>query len=78
MRQHYGWTLRAWAANLQAHWDEAVRMVGPGRARTWLLYLVTAALAFEHGGLTVHQVAAVRQGERGVAAWPRTRAEWLR
>jgi cyclopropane-fatty-acyl-phospholipid synthase len=78
LRQHYGWTLRAWAANLQAHWDEAVRMVGPGRARTWLLYLVTAALAFEHGGLTVHQVAAVRQGERGVAAWPRTRAEWLR
>jgi cyclopropane-fatty-acyl-phospholipid synthase len=78
LREHYGWTLRAWVANLREGWDDAVRQVGAGRARTWLLYLAGAALAFEHGGLTVHQVVAVRQDDRGAAGWPCTREEWLR
>jgi len=76
LREHYGLTLRAWVAGLRAGWDEAQRLVGAGRARTWLLYLAAAALAFEHGGLTVHQVTAVRQ-DGGAAGWPRTRADWL-
>jgi cyclopropane-fatty-acyl-phospholipid synthase len=78
LREHYGWTLRSWVANLRGSWPEAVRLVGEGRGRTWLLYLASAALAFERGGLTVHQTVAVRQDGHGGAGWPRTRAEWLR
>lgn len=43
----------------------------------WLLYLAAAALAFDTGGLTVHQVLAVRQGDGGASGLPRTRGEWL-
>ena len=77
LREHYALTLRAWTANLQGSWARAEREVGAGRARTWLLYLAAAALAFERGGLTVHQVVAVRQDRHGGSCWPRTRAEWL-
>ena len=59
------------------HWDQAQRFVPPGRARAWLLYLAASALAFEHGNLTVHQVLAVRQADRGASKFPRTRAQWL-
>jgi cyclopropane-fatty-acyl-phospholipid synthase len=77
LREHYGLTLRAWTANLQASWPEAVALVGTPRARTWLLYLAACALAFEHGNLTIHQVLAVRQGEHGSSGMPRTRARWM-
>src|SRR5581483_7731500 len=30
LREHYARTLRGWCDNLDAHWDEAVREVGPG------------------------------------------------
>ncbi len=78
LREHYAQTLHAWVDNLRAAWDEAVRLVPEARARTWLLYLAVSALAFDHGNLTVHQAVAVRQGSRGAAGFPRTRAEWLR
>ncbi|MDA8436747.1 MAG: cyclopropane-fatty-acyl-phospholipid synthase [Actinomycetales bacterium] len=77
LREHYGRTLRAWVDNLLPNWSEAVALVGEARARTWLLYLAACALAFEHGNITVHQVLAVRQGERGASGLPPTRAEWL-
>jgi cyclopropane-fatty-acyl-phospholipid synthase len=78
LREHYGLTLRAWVSNLQCSWARAEREVGAGRVRTWLLYLAASALAFERGGLTVHQVVAVRPDGQGGSGWPRTRAEWLR
>ncbi len=28
LREHYALTLRAWLANLEANWDEAVELVG--------------------------------------------------
>src|SRR5699024_10824887 len=31
LREHYALTLRAWVANLEADWDRAQRLVGPGR-----------------------------------------------
>lgn len=77
LREHYGLTLRAWVANLRTSWEEAQVLVGESRARAWLLYLAACALAFEHGNLTVHQVLAVRQGDRGASHFPRTRPEWL-
>ena len=77
LREHYGRTLRAWVDNLRPRWPEAVALVGEARARTWLLYLAACALAFEHGNITIHQVLAVRQGERGASGLPATRSEWL-
>ena len=77
LREHYGRTLRAWVDNLRTGWSDAAGLVGEARARTWLLYLAACALAFEHGNITVHQVLAVRQGERGASGMPPTREEWL-
>ena len=42
-------TLRHWVANLEANWDEAVDLVGRGRARVWRLYMAASALNFERG-----------------------------
>ncbi len=39
LREHYARTLRAWVANLEANWDEAVRLAGEARARVWRLYM---------------------------------------
>ncbi|TCN54783.1 cyclopropane-fatty-acyl-phospholipid synthase [Rhodococcus sp. SMB37] len=78
LREHYALTLRAWVANLQESWDEAVSLVGAERARTWLLYLTASALGFEEPGrLTIHQVLAVRPTGTGASGMPRTRHEWL-
>ncbi|MQS13179.1 class I SAM-dependent methyltransferase [Streptomyces kaniharaensis] len=77
LREHYGLTLREWMANLEAHWMEAVRLVGRGRARVWRLYMSACALAFEQNRIGVNQILAVRSTEEGVAGLPATREEWL-
>jgi cyclopropane-fatty-acyl-phospholipid synthase len=77
LREHYGRTLREWVNNLRMNWAQATELTGQARARTCLLYLAACALAFEHGNITVHQVLAVRQGERGFSGIPATRMEWL-
>jgi len=77
LHEHYGATLRAWVANLQAEWAEAIRLVSPARARIWLLYMAGSVLAFETGQIGVNQVLAVRQGARGAAGLPATRTTWL-
>ena len=60
LREHYGLTLRAWVANLEANWDAAVRAAGPARARVWRLYMAASALNFEAGRTAIHQVLAVK------------------
>jgi cyclopropane-fatty-acyl-phospholipid synthase len=60
LREHYGLTLRAWVANLEAQWDDAVRLAGEGRARVWRLYMTASAVGFEAGRNQVHQVLAVK------------------
>jgi cyclopropane-fatty-acyl-phospholipid synthase len=77
LREHYARTLRQWVDNLRRDWDEAVRLVGAARARTWLLYLAASALSFERGRITIHQVLAVRADATGVRGMPLTRREWL-
>ncbi|MCX5607591.1 MULTISPECIES: cyclopropane-fatty-acyl-phospholipid synthase family protein [unclassified Streptomyces] len=76
LREHYALTLRAWVARLQAHWDEAVRLTSPGRARVWLLYMAASALGFEHGRLGVNQVLAVRPGAGGDSGLPLRLRTW--
>ena len=62
LREHYPLTLRRWLANLRASYDEAVAIVGPERARTWDLYMLGSALAFEAAEISVYQVLAAREG----------------
>ncbi|HKS44023.1 MAG TPA: cyclopropane-fatty-acyl-phospholipid synthase family protein [Amycolatopsis sp.] len=77
LREHYGRTLRAWVANLDERWAEAVRLSSPGRARVWRLYMAASALAFEGGRIGVNQVLAIKPGEHGASGMPATRAALL-
>jgi cyclopropane-fatty-acyl-phospholipid synthase len=72
LREHYARTLRAWVANLEASWDEAVELVGEGRARVWRLYMAASAVGFEDGIIQIHQVLATRteKGESGMPLRP--------
>lgn len=62
LRRHYALTLRAWVRNLEEHWDEAVRLTSPGRARVWRLYMASSALGFENGLTGVNQVLLQKPG----------------
>jgi len=69
LREHYALTLRAWVANLERGWSEAVAEAGAGRARVWRLYMAASALNFEAGRTQVHQVLAVK-ADRGHSRMP--------
>lgn len=75
LREHYVWTVRAWARTLEDRWDEVVALVGEGQARVWRLYLAGGALTFEEGRMDVDQVLAVRRSEHGRSGMPRMRRE---
>jgi cyclopropane-fatty-acyl-phospholipid synthase len=67
LREHYPTTLRAWTANLRANRAEAIALVGVERVRTWELYMLASALAFEDAEITVYQVLAARgEGPHGL------------
>ncbi|MEU4210289.1 class I SAM-dependent methyltransferase [Streptomyces sp. NPDC026206] len=76
LREHYALTLRQWVANLETHWEEAVRLTSPGRARVWRLYMAACALSFERNRLGVNQVLAVRTPETGAAGMPLRTRDW--
>ncbi|MEV4437922.1 cyclopropane-fatty-acyl-phospholipid synthase family protein [Streptomyces sp. NPDC049577] len=76
LREHYALTLRRWVTNLEAHWDEAVRLTSPGRARVWRLYMAASALSFERNRIGVNQVLAVRTPETGEPGLPLRPREW--
>ncbi|WP_371678232.1 class I SAM-dependent methyltransferase [Streptomyces sp. NBC_01276] len=76
LREHYALTLRAWVARLEEHWEEAVRLTSPGRARVWRLYMAASALGFEHGRLGVNQILAVRPGGAAASGLPLRTRTW--
>lgn len=78
MREHYGRTLRYWVQNLENNWEEAISIVGPGRAKVWRLYMAASAINFENGLTSLHQVLAVKpsKGPKGsISGMPITRQE---
>jgi cyclopropane-fatty-acyl-phospholipid synthase len=77
LREHYAMTLRAWCANLERHWDEAVAEVGDRRARVWRLYMAASRIGFERNHVQVHQMLGVRVGADGTSAMP-LRPDWER
>ncbi|MFH8476341.1 class I SAM-dependent methyltransferase [Streptomyces sp. NPDC018000] len=76
IREHYALTLRSWVANLEKHWDRAVRMTSPGRARVWRLYMAASALSFEHNKIGVNQILVLRPAEGGAARMPLRARDW--
>jgi cyclopropane-fatty-acyl-phospholipid synthase len=77
LREHYAHTLRAWVANLEQHWDQAVSLSSAGRARVWRLYMAGSALGFRSNRLGINQVLAVKPDARGHSGMPATRDELL-
>ncbi|MFF6880115.1 class I SAM-dependent methyltransferase [Streptomyces sp. NPDC012474] len=76
MREHYALTLRQWVSRLEADWQRAVQLAGPGRARVWRLYMAASALAFERNRIGVNQVLAVRIPESGASDMPLRARTW--
>jgi cyclopropane-fatty-acyl-phospholipid synthase len=56
----YAETLRHWIERFDARYEDAVRLAGAERARTWRLYLRAARLGFETGWASIYQVLAHR------------------
>jgi cyclopropane-fatty-acyl-phospholipid synthase len=76
LREHYALTLRAWVANLERNWHEAVALAGLNRARIWRLYMAGSAVGFEAARINVHQVLGVVPAD-GASGMPLTRAGLL-
>ena len=73
LREHYATTLRSWVSNLEANWDDAVRVAGLARGRIWRLYMAGSAIAFTDGKIAVHQLLGVVPTEGGRSGMPSTR-----
>lgn len=76
LREHYARTLRAWVANLESNWDDAIEMVGEARAKIWRLYMAGSVVGFDDGGIAIHQVLGVIPTADGEAGVPATRGDW--
>jgi cyclopropane-fatty-acyl-phospholipid synthase len=75
IREHYSKTLAAWCANLDAHWDEAVKEVGQGTARVWRLYMAGSQLGFDTNVVQLHQILGVKLAKDGTSGMP-LRPDW--
>jgi len=76
MREHYDWTVSAWADTLEQHWAQVVEMIGEVGARVWRLYLVGGALAFAENRMGVDQILAVRPDGAGISSMEPSRRVW--
>jgi cyclopropane-fatty-acyl-phospholipid synthase len=70
LREHYARTLAGWSDNLRDHWDACVAEVGEATARVWGLYMAGSRLGFERNVVQLHQVLAVKPGDKGDAGLP--------
>ncbi|MFI7009805.1 class I SAM-dependent methyltransferase [Streptomyces sp. NPDC050145] len=76
IREHYALTLRRWVRNLEARRPEAQRLVSPGRARIWRLYMAACALSFERNRIGVNQILAVKTPDNGTSGMPLRARTW--
>jgi cyclopropane-fatty-acyl-phospholipid synthase len=77
LREHYAMTLRAWGANLERGWEEAVREAGEPRARVWRLYMAASRVGFDLNRIELHQVLGARTTSEGRSGMP-LRPDWER
>ncbi|MFD4366694.1 class I SAM-dependent methyltransferase [Rhodococcus sp. NPDC058521] len=73
LREHYVWTVDAWTAAFEAHWNDVVDLVGMETARVWRLYLVGGRAAFAEGRMGVDQILSVRKTDTGESDMPAVR-----
>ena len=79
LREHYALTLRAWVQNLRENWDASVLQVGAPRCVPGCCISLPVPLGFEEPHrLTIHQVLAVKPGDRGASGMARSRDSWYR
>jgi len=71
LRRHYALTCRAWVDRLRARREACLETVDQATWRTWCLYLAGSSVAFEQGGLGLHQILLTKRGANGAA--PMTR-----
>ncbi|GAA0610356.1 cyclopropane-fatty-acyl-phospholipid synthase family protein [Kutzneria viridogrisea] len=76
LREHYVWTVDAWAQTLEERAEELTKLVGEGQLRVWRLYLAGGALAFKENRMGVDQILAVRPTLNGASGMPHTRRTW--
>jgi cyclopropane-fatty-acyl-phospholipid synthase len=71
LRRHYALTCRTWVDRLTARREACLQVVDRPTWRTWQLYLAGSSVAFEEGGLGLHQILLAKRGANGAA--PMTR-----
>lgn len=70
LRPHYARTLWAWVERLEAHKDEALRLVGEQKYRIWRIYMAGSAYAFQRNWLALFQVLAGKPLDDGRQEYP--------
>lgn len=78
LREHYMLTLRRWVRRLEAHHDEARRLVGEPTYRVWRLYMSGAAHSFAIGRNQLIQALFSKAGPAGASGLPPTREDLYR
>jgi cyclopropane-fatty-acyl-phospholipid synthase len=78
LRPHYARTLWHWVDRLEAQREQARRLVGEKRLRTWLIYMAGSAHAFARGWISLYQLLGVKAQADGSAACPLTREHLYR
>ncbi|MEZ5356025.1 MAG: class I SAM-dependent methyltransferase [Bryobacteraceae bacterium] len=71
LRRHYALTCRCWVDRLARNRETCIEAADAETWRTWQLYLAGSAVAFDDGGLGLHQVLFAR---KGASVAPMTRA----
>ncbi|KTT34763.1 fatty acid methyltransferase [Pseudomonas oryzihabitans] len=75
LRLHYARTLDFWSAALEAHLEEAARLVPAEALRIWRLYLPGCAYAFRNNWVNIHQILADKPHGDGRTELPWSRAD---
>jgi len=78
LRLHYARTLDFWSRRLEAHLDEARRLVPERALRIWRVYLAGCAYGFRHNWINLHQILATKPHEDGSHELPWSRADLYR
>jgi cyclopropane-fatty-acyl-phospholipid synthase len=76
LREHYALTLHQWVSRLEAHHEEALKIVDEPIYRTWRLYMSASAHEFQDGRLTVYQALLAKPYDHGATGLPLTREDW--
>ena len=73
LRPHYAKTLERWSDRLEAHLDEASKLVDPKILRVWRVYLMGCAYGFAQGWMNIYQLLGSKQAGAGLTELPLTR-----